>query len=208
MIRAIRGPRMGIITGGRSVARFTPDRFRLERKTEERMGSLDRVMMTYSESLSMDVDRDKLLGMMPGMLKLLALRPDRREAIFAMMPGMMADAGVSMDDELVMDMMPYAAELLDDHPDLGKEVIGVMVEMMGVFGMYMKPAMVMKMMPLMMPLMMRHPRLMPPFMKAMPAMMRRPAGAGSAGAGSATDRQEAVVSRSAQAEPAARGGVS
>jgi hypothetical protein len=34
------------------------------------------------------------------------------------------------------------------------------------------------MMPIMMPLMMRHPGLIPPFMKAMPRMLSKPAGGG------------------------------
>jgi hypothetical protein len=97
-----------------------------------------------------------------------------------MMPGMMADAGVTMDDDLIMDMMPYAAEVLGDHPELGREIIAVMVEMMGSFGAYMKPGMVMKMMPIMMPLMMRHPGLVPPFMQAMPKMLSKPRGVGGA----------------------------
>ena len=61
------------------------------------MGSLDHVMETYANALSMDVDRAKLLGMMPGMLKFLALRPDRRQPIFDAMPGMMDGAGATMD---------------------------------------------------------------------------------------------------------------
>jgi hypothetical protein len=104
----------------------------------------------------------------------LALRPDRREAIFGMMPGMMEDSGVVMDRALVMDMMPYAAEVLGDNPKLGKDIIGVMKEMMGVFGMWMTPGMILGMMPVMLPLMLRHPTLIPPFMKAMPAFMRKP----------------------------------
>jgi hypothetical protein len=48
------------------------------------MGSLDQVMERYRQALSMDVDRDRLLGMMPGMLKMLARLPDRREPVFRM----------------------------------------------------------------------------------------------------------------------------
>ena len=144
------------------------------------MSSLDHVMETYADALSMDVDRERLLAMMPGMLKFLALRPDRRRPIFDMMPGMMADAGVTMNKAMVMDMMPYAVEVLGDNPRLGKKIIGVMVEMMGEFGMCMTPDMIMKMMPLMMPLMLRHPTLIPPFMAAMPRMMSKPDGAGTA----------------------------
>ena len=145
------------------------------------MSSLDGVMATYAEALSMDMDRSKLLGMMPGMLKFLALRPDRRRFIFDAMPGMMEGAGATMDRALVMDMMPYAAEVLGDNPKIGKEIIGVMKEMMGVFGMRMTPGMIMGMMPVMMPLMIRHPSLILPFMTAMPAFMRRPRGAGETG---------------------------
>jgi hypothetical protein len=144
-----------------------------DRKGPE-MSSLDSVMSAYEAALSMDVDREKLLGMMPGMLKFLALRPDRRKPIFDAMPGMMADAGATMDKALVMDMMPHAARVLGEHPELGRKIIGVMVEMMGVFGMRMTPDMIMKMMPVMMPLMLRHPTLIPPFMAAMPRMMAKP----------------------------------
>ena len=142
------------------------------------MNTMDRVMEKYTSALSMDVDRERLLSMMPGMLKVLALRPDRRQAIFDTMPGMMEDSGVVMDRSLVMDMMPYAAEVLGDNPKLGKAIIGVMKEMMGVFSMWMTPGMILGMMPAMLPLMLRHPTLIPPFMKAMPGMMRKPATAG------------------------------
>ena len=138
------------------------------------MNTMDQVVEKYTSALSMDVDRTRLLAMMPGMLKVLALRPDRRQAIFDMMPGMMQDSGVVMDRELVMDMMPYAAEVLGDNPKIGKDIIGVMKEMMGVFGMRMTPGMILGMMPVMMPLMLRHPTLIPPFMMAMPAFMRKP----------------------------------
>jgi hypothetical protein len=150
------------------------------RRGGTRVSSLDRVMGAYAQALSMDVDRERLLGMMPGMLKLLARRPDRRAPVFEMMPHMMADAGATMDDALIMDMMPYAAEVLGEHPELGSEIIGVMVEMMGAFGASMKPGMVLKMMPIMAPLMMRHPGLIPPFMKAMPRMLAKPKGGGGA----------------------------
>ncbi len=73
----------------------------------------------------------------------------------------------------------FVAEVLGDNPRLGKRIINVMSEMMGVFSMRMTPGMIMGMMPDMIPLMLRHPTLIPPFMKAMPGMMRKPKEAGN-----------------------------
>lgn len=127
----------------------------------------------FRRMFDLSIDKDRMMSMMPGMIKFLAVRPDRKEYILNFMPPMMDSIGLKPTPDLLVEMMPYVVSAIDDRPGLGDIVFNdVMPDMLGTFGLKMDSGTMKKVMPQMMGLMVRHPGLIPAMMRAMPKLMK------------------------------------
>lgn len=125
----------------------------------------------YGVMFNLNMSRAQMMGMMPGMLKFMARRPERVAPILATMLPMMKQIGVEPTPDLLVEMMPGVVSLLDEDPSLGRRVFELFPTMLAEFGLKMDWPVMKRVMPDMMGLMLRHPGLIGPMMKAMPKMM-------------------------------------
>ena len=129
------------------------------------------ISVMYGKMFDLNITREKMMGMMPGMLRFMSRRPDRVQPILEAMLPMMRSIGVEPGPDLLVEMMPYVVQVLDEEPSLGRRIFRLFPTMLGAFGLKMSLPVMAKVMPSMMGLMLRHPRLIPPMMLAMPKMM-------------------------------------
>jgi hypothetical protein len=129
------------------------------------------VVRHFGQMFDLSLTKDKMMGMMPGLLLYLAREPEQVQPALARMMPMMADMGIEVNDDLLVEMMPSVVKAVDRAPGLGGKVFETMVPMMKVFRLKMNMYIMRKVMGMMMAMTLRHPRIIPGMMKAMPKMM-------------------------------------
>ena len=125
----------------------------------------------FGHMFDLSLTRDKMMGMMPGLLLYLAREPERVEPVLKTMLPMMKDMGIETNDDLLIEMMPSVVKAVDRAPGLGGKVFERMVPMMKAFGLKMNLYIMGKVMGMMMGMTFRHPRIIPGMMKSMPKML-------------------------------------
>lgn len=129
------------------------------------------VVATFAKMFDLSLTKDKMMGMMPGLLLYLARRPEMVDPVLARMLPMMKDMGIAVNDDLLIEMMPSVVKAVDREPALGGTVFARMVPMMKAFGLKMNLYIMGKVMGMMMGMTLRHPRIIPGMMLAMPKML-------------------------------------
>jgi hypothetical protein len=129
------------------------------------------VVATFAQMFDLSLSKDKMMGMMPGLLLYLARRPEMVDPVLARMLPMMKDMGIAVNDDLLIEMMPSVVKAVDREPALGGAVFARMVPMMKAFGLKMNLYIMGKVMGMMMGMTLRHPRIIPGMMLAMPKML-------------------------------------
>ncbi len=125
----------------------------------------------FGRMFDLSLTRDKMMGMMPGLLLYLAREPERVGPVLKTMLPMMKDMGIETNDDLLIEMMPSVVKAVDRAPALGGKVFERMVPMMKAFGLKMNLHIMGKVMGMMMGMTFRHPRIIPGMMKSMPRML-------------------------------------
>jgi hypothetical protein len=129
------------------------------------------VVATFTQMFDLSLTKDKMMGMMPGLLLYLARRPEMVDPVLKTMMPMMKDMNIAINDDLLVEMMPSVVKAVDREPSLGGAVFARMVPMMKAFGLKMNLYIMGKVMGMMMGMTFRHPRIIPGMMMAMPKMM-------------------------------------
>jgi hypothetical protein len=129
------------------------------------------VVATFTQMFDLSLTKDKMMGMMPGLLLYLARRPEMVDPVLARMLPMMKDMGIAVNDDLLVEMMPSVVKAVDREPGLGGTVFARMVPMMKAFGLKMNMYVIGKVMGMMMGMTFRHPRIIPGMLAAMPKML-------------------------------------
>ena len=129
------------------------------------------VVATFTQMFDLSLTKDKMMGMMPGLLLYLARRPEMVESVLDKMLPMMKDMNIEVNDDLLVEMMPSVVKAVDREPALGGAVFARMVPMMKAFGLKMNLYIMGKVMGMMMGMTFRHPRIIPGMMMAMPKML-------------------------------------
>ena len=129
------------------------------------------VVATFAQMFDLSLTKDKMMGMMPGLLLYLARRPEMVDPVLARMLPMMKDMNIAVNDDLLVEMMPSVVKAVDREPALGGTVFARMVPMMKAFGLKMNLYIMGKVMGMMMGMTLRHPRIIPGMMAAMPKML-------------------------------------
>jgi hypothetical protein len=129
------------------------------------------VVVTFTQMFDLSLTKDKMMGMMPGLLLYLARRPEMVDPVLARMLPMMKDMGIEVNDDLLVEMMPSVVKAVDREPGLGGTVFARMVPMMKAFGLKMNMYVIGKVMGMMMGMTFRHPRIIPGMLAAMPKML-------------------------------------
>jgi hypothetical protein len=125
----------------------------------------------FARMFDLSLTKDKMMGMMPGLLLYLAREPEKVQPVLETMLPMMKDMGIEVNDDLLVEMMPSVVKAVDRSPSLGGKVFERMVPMMKAFGLKMNLYIMGKVMGMMMGMTFRHPRIVPGMMKAMPKML-------------------------------------
>jgi hypothetical protein len=125
----------------------------------------------FARMFDLSLTKDKMMGMMPGLLLYLAREPEKVQPVLEIMLPMMKDMGIEVNDDLLVEMMPSVVKAVDRAPSLGGKVFERMVPMMKAFGLKMNLYIMGKVMGMMMGMTFRHPRIVPGMMKAMPKML-------------------------------------
>ena len=129
------------------------------------------VVATFTQMFDLSLTKDKMMGMMPGLLLYLARRPEMVAPVLDKMLPMMKDMNIEVNDDLLVEMMPSVVKAVDREPSLGGAVFARMVPMMKAFGLKMNLYIMGKVMGMMMGMTVRHPRIIPGMMMAMPKML-------------------------------------
>ncbi len=129
------------------------------------------VVSHFGTMFDLSLTKDKMMGMMPGLLLYLAREPDKVEPTLAIMLPMMKDMGIAVNDDLLIEMMPSVVKAVDRAPSLGGRVFERMVPMMQAFGLKMNLYIMRRVMGMMMAMTLRHPRIIPGMVKSMPKML-------------------------------------
>ena len=126
---------------------------------------------TFTEMFDMSLTKDKMMGMMPGLLLFMARRPEMIDPAMKVMLPMMDDMGIDVNDDLLIEMMPGVVKAVNMEPKLGGKVFQCMIPMMKAFNLKMNFYIMKNVMGMMMGMMFKHPRVIPAMMLAMPKMM-------------------------------------
>jgi len=129
------------------------------------------VVATFTQMFDLSLTKDKMMGMMPGLLLYLARRPEMVATVLDKMLPMMKDMNIAVNDDLLVEMMPSVVKAVDREPALGGAVFARMVPMMKAFGLKMNLYIMGKVMGMMVGMTLRHPRIIPGMMVAMPKML-------------------------------------
>ncbi len=129
------------------------------------------VVATFTQMFDLSLTKEKMMGMMPGLLLFLARRPEMVTPVLDRMLPMMKQMNIEVNDDLLVEMMPSVVKAVDRAPALGGAVFARMVPMMKAFGLKMNLYIMGKVMGMMMGMTFRHPRIIPGMMMAMPKML-------------------------------------
>ncbi len=129
------------------------------------------VVVTFTQMFDLSLTKEKMMGMMPGLLLYLARRPEMVDPVLKTMMPMMKVMNIAINDDLLVEMMPSVVKAVDREPALGGTVFARMVPMMKAFGLKMNLYIMGKVMGMMMGMTLRHPRIIPGMMAAMPKML-------------------------------------
>jgi len=76
------------------------------------------VVATFTQMFDLFLTKDKMMGMMPGLLLYLARRPEMVDPVLAKMLPMMKDMNIAVNDDLLVEMMPSVVKAVDREPAL------------------------------------------------------------------------------------------
>ena len=128
-------------------------------------------VIDFEQMFDLSLTKDKMLGMMPGLLLYLARCPEMVDNVLNIMLPMMEQMKIKVDHDLLIEMMPSVVKAVDHEPKLSGAVFKRMVPMMKAFKLKMNFYVMKRIMSMMLGMMIRHPGGVPTMMMVMPKML-------------------------------------